>query len=421
MIMTNQKTFTTDEIKKQLDDFNLKHVDFADYYARIEELNIGSLQEVACERDREYLKKISTILQIIMSIISHPHIANKREEIVTRIEQAKQLSNEDFSRVLKDGSLWKRYNIKLVPENVYYHQNVDELVIYENRFVCMVLDLIEKEISEYVGLYVKMLPSLKNGILPRLDGTRPRRILTYAELLKRKVVYLKNSYFYKEVSKAKKITGSVQRTNILLKDNLYGRVYRFYKEYLLSEEKFVSQKLLSDYFTALSLKELKIRGFKTVGTGDFNAKILENDSFTVEFSSDEKSLTFIVRNKISGISSSQSVILSLSPWFGDVEKPSSYYDSVTVLSCFGSARFDKKPGTYDEIFTEAVIVKNYFAEIVGTVETDKEVYSRYCPVCRDRLPSFSDGVFSCAHCGSRYTFVKKGDGDALWFIRLRRS
>lgn len=407
------------EIRSQLDDFALKYPKFDDYYAFIDKLNIGSLQEVVCERDREYLRKISTMLQIIMSISSHPHIANRREEIVTRIEQAEQLSNEDFSRVLKDGSLWKRYDLKLVPENVYYHQNVDELVIYENRFICHVLDLIEKEINDYVNLYVKMLPSLKNGILPSLDSSRPKRLLTYAELLKRKVTYLKNTYFYKEVSKAKKITGTVSRTNILLKDNLYGRVYRFYKENLLSDEKTISLRLLYDYFTALSLKELHARGFKLTAQTEkeitFATDII---TLNMSFFEGSREMKFDLSLNQSGITSKKLLIFSLSPSFSDVEKVPQGYDDVSVLSCFGSARFNKKAGSYDQIYPETVIVKNYFDEIVGTVKSDREVYARYCPVCRERSPIFNDEIYSCPRCGSRYAFCKSGDGDAVWFVRL---
>lgn len=418
----NNQLIQPSEIINQLEEFALNHAKFGNYYASIDKLNIGSLQEVVCEKDREYLRKISTMLHIIMSIMSHPHIDNRREEVVTRIEQAKQLSNEDFSRVLKDGSLWRRHDVKLIPENVYYHQNVDELLIYENRFICLVLDLIEKDINDYVNLYVKMLPSLKNGILPRLDGSRPKRLLTYAELLKRKVNYLKNTHFYKEVSKAKKITGAVTRTNILLKDNLYGRVYRFYKEELLSEEKTVSIALLRDYFRALSLKEISARGFK-LKKQTKEAKIFENDVFLLSMSDEEgtRETKFTVTLKQQGIVSKHLLILSLSSSFSDVEKVPDGYDGVSVLSCFGYAHFDKKAGSYDRIYPETAIVKSYFDEIVGLVESDREVYARYCPVCRERSPVFHEDTYLCPRCGSRYAFCKSGDADAVWFIRLRRS
>lgn len=418
--MTNIEV-SQDKIKADLDLYSKKNPQFKDYYAGVNQLNTASLQEVACQRDWTYLRKVSTLLHIIMSIVAHPHIANKREEIVTRIEQAKQLSNEDFSRVMHDGSLWKRYDLKMVPENVYYYQHVDELIIYENQFICLVIDLIKKELDEYTSFYVKMLPSMKNGILPRLDGRKPQRILIYTDLLKRRLNYISNTRFYKEVSQAKPISRNIARTNILLKDNLYSRVYRFYKEYLGTEERFITYDLMKDYLSMLCYKELSNRKFAYIGT--HGEKHFQSDRFALSVEDYEvnKGLIFTITEKESGKAAKHLLLFSLSAWFSDIEKPVEGFDTVEAMSNWGKITVSKHKGSFDEIFPEEEIVKNYFDDKLCVSLTSSEVYARYCPVCREKNPIEQKSVYYCPHCSSRYVFTKADGEEAVWFIRLRRS
>ena len=412
---------TAETVKNQLKDYENLYPRLSDYYGNIEELKVSSLQEVACQRDWTYLRKVSTILHIIASIIAHPHINNKREEIVTRIEQAKQLSNEDFTRVLQDGSLWKRYDMRMVPEEVYYYQNVDELCIYENQFICLVVDLLEGELNEYSNFYVKMLPSMKNGLLKRLDGRKPQRILRYADLLKRRITYVKNTRFYKEVSAAKPISRNIERTNILLKDNLYSRVYRFYREYLGTEERFITYDLLKDYLSALVMKELSARGFKIKDCAE--AKSFENEDFLLSYNYSEEfgGFVFDILEKLSGISAKHLLILSLSAWFSDVEKAPSKFDTVEAVSEWARVNVGKTAEDYEEIFTEKKIVSDYLSDKLCKTDVLSDVYDRYCPVCREKNPLENDSVYHCPHCSSRYIFTKNQKGEnALWFLRLRR-
>ncbi len=421
--MTNTEVITADTISRELAEYKALYTEFKDYYANIDKLNIGSLQEVACQNDWVYLRKISTVLHIVLSIVAHPHINNKREEIVTRIEQAKQLSNEDFTRVMRDGSLWKRYDIKMVPENVYYYQNVDELCIYENQFICLVVDLLLKELNEYSNFYVKMLPSLKNGILPRLDGRKPERILKYADLLKRRITYIKNTHFYKEVSQAKPISRNIQRTNILLKDNLYSRVYRFYREYLSTEEKIFTYDFLYDYTSALLLKELSSRKFKYLPRKKGDFKVFESEGFKLTVATYERNrgFTFEITEKNSGITAKHLLLLSLSGWFSDVEKAPQEFDTTEALSQWARVNVGKRPEDYDEIFTETEIIKDYFDDKLLLSVTPSDVYARYCPVCREKNPIEESSVYHCPHCSSRYVFTKNADGEeSVWFVRLRR-
>ena len=104
----------------QVSDFCTPYTTARRFYSYIDRLGQESLQKVSFENDYEFLKKASTVLNIILSIITHPHIANRREEIVARIEQVKQLNNEEFTRVMKTSQFWKQRGTEMIPEEVYY-------------------------------------------------------------------------------------------------------------------------------------------------------------------------------------------------------------------------------------------------------------------------------------------------------------
>jgi len=128
--MRSVEKVSLQEFVSDMKDYCVSYPTGLDFYSNLDKLPMNSLQSLSCEKDQAYLKQVDRILRIIMSIVAHPHISNKREEIVTRIEQAKQLSEEEFRRVLQSGNMWKRHDDKMVPEEVYYYQHVDELAIY---------------------------------------------------------------------------------------------------------------------------------------------------------------------------------------------------------------------------------------------------------------------------------------------------
>ena len=133
-------------------------------YAKIESVVTASLQGFSIDGDREFLKEVSYVLNVIISIIYHPHIANKREEVVIRIEQAQAIDEEAFRRILTDSSLWKQHGLKMVPEEVHYYQHIDELRIYENRFIGMLISIIDKELSRFSTFYLNKLPTLNLNV-----------------------------------------------------------------------------------------------------------------------------------------------------------------------------------------------------------------------------------------------------------------
>ena len=213
------------EIKKLNDfiaaagkDINLGSL--SDMFEKIDKESPISLQREAIASDRDYVKELTSLLNVIITIIHNPHIANKGEDVIVRIEQANALGTDEFRQVLLDSKLWKRHGAKMIPEEVHYRRYTDELRIYENRFIVYLIDLIERDLSAYSAFYLSMLPTLE------LDGKylsagEVGDMIVALDVLKRKIQYLKGTYFYKAVSEGGILSGTIRPTNILTKDRLY--------------------------------------------------------------------------------------------------------------------------------------------------------------------------------------------------------
>ena len=133
-------------------------------FNNLDSLTLSSLQDVSYEKDIEFFDEVSFILSVISSIISHPHLSNRGEDIIIRAELAGSIPSDAFNQVVKEPILWKEQDAEMVPENVHYYQYTDELKIYENVFIGMLITTLSKELSKYQEFYVSLIPSIENNI-----------------------------------------------------------------------------------------------------------------------------------------------------------------------------------------------------------------------------------------------------------------
>ncbi len=246
---------------------------------RLGSLKSVSLQGFSIDHDRAFLRELSSVLNVIVSIINHPHIANRREEVIIRIEQAQQISQEAFLNTIKDSKLWKAHDLRMIPEEVYYHQHIDELRIYENRFIGFLIDLIDKELAKFSNFYLSKLPTL-TSLQGTLSSHEIGKQIVQIDRLRRKTQFIKNTYFYREVSKGKPISRKIQPTNILLKDRLYRYCFRFYKDFMRYEDSKSAMRDLRSYYMILLFRELCSQGFIPVVTSK-DKYIFANRDYTL--------------------------------------------------------------------------------------------------------------------------------------------
>ena len=148
---------------KQIRKYQSEHKGFDNLYRELDSLNINSLQSFSFQNDSDFFDEVSFVLSVINSIIAHPHIITKSEDIVIRAELAGHIEHDQFQKVMRESSLWKQKEFDMVPEYVYHHQHLDELKIYENIFIGMLIKLLDQEINKYYDFYVSILPSIDNS------------------------------------------------------------------------------------------------------------------------------------------------------------------------------------------------------------------------------------------------------------------
>ena len=116
----------------QLNNYKKANKLVKDYYNNLDSLKLTSLQSLSYDQDIAFFDEVSFILNVIASIISHPHLSNKGEDIVIRSELAGHISVDSFQRMFKEPSFWKEKDLEMKPEYVHHYQYTDEIKIFEN-------------------------------------------------------------------------------------------------------------------------------------------------------------------------------------------------------------------------------------------------------------------------------------------------
>ena len=137
--------------------YQKENKDINSLFNNIDTLDISSLQSVSLEEDIIFFDEVSFILSVISSIIAHPHLSNRGEDIIIRAELAGNIPADAFNQVVKEPILWKEQDYEMIPENVHYYQYTDELKIYENIFIGMLVNLLSLEMSNYQSFYVSLI------------------------------------------------------------------------------------------------------------------------------------------------------------------------------------------------------------------------------------------------------------------------
>lgn len=396
-------------------------------YSHAERAGDFSLQKISYEEDCSYFKEALSLLGIILSIAEKPHVSTRREEVFARIEQAGQLSADDFKRVCRDGSLWKRRGVKMVPEELYYFRNEDELCIYENRFIVLLIDLIGREITELKRVYGERLPRIGENTDVLYAGDAGMA-LDFARNIEKRVAYLKNTGFYKIVGKEKPLKGRIPPTNILLKDLKYRACFKFYNGFLKyqceGEEAEDMRSILKIYI----LKSLKKLGFDLKEGKNLNEYKACGKEFLLNFDFNKKGTVILdVTHKISKKTVKYALFAEDGRSAEAAEEFASGDDGKNFCSVEMIGEWSLKDGVTHELLsragqTEEEMIYSWLASKIRLIRADSSVYKKYCPACGVSGVYENDGDFSCPNCGTRYAFTQNSSGESvIWICKLRRE
>ena len=396
-------------------------------YSHAESAGDFSLQKISYEEDCSYFKEALSLLGIILSIAEKPHVSTRREEVFARIEQAGQLSADDFKRVCRDGSLWKRRGVKMVPEELYYFRNEDELCIYENRFIVLLIDLIGKEITELKRVYGERLPRIGENT-DELYAGDAGMALDFARNIEKRVAYLKNTGFYKIVGKEKPLKGRISPTNILLKDLKYRACFKFYNGFLKYQCEGEEAEDMRSIIKIYILKSLKKLGFDLKEGKNLNEYKACGKEFSLNFDFNKKGAVILdVTHKISKKTVKYALFAEDGRSAEAAEEFASGDDGKNFCSVEVIGEWSLKDGVTHELLsragqTEEEMIYSWLASKIRLIRADSSVYKKYCPACGVSGVYENDGDFFCPNCGTRYAFTQNSSGESvIWICKLRRE
>ena len=394
----------------------------SDLEGRLESLGELSLQSFSIEHDRAFLREVSSVLNVIVSIIYHPHLSNKREEVIIRVEQAQNVGQESFLATIKDGKLWKKHGIRMIPEEIYYYQHEDELRIYENRFIGFLVDVIDRELAKFSTFYLSRLPAL-TAKDETLDPSQIGAAILEIDRLRRKTQFIKNTHFYKEVSRGKPISAKIQPTNILLKDRLYRFCFKFYRAIARYEDAAAAKRDLRAYYMILLFRELSALGF-AMTSSEAGKYRFERDDFalSLEYTDGGALAMTVFCHKLSDASAVHILDFSVETERAlSSEVEAGDYDGAEVISVWDSSYADSGVIFGTQSGTESELIREWLLSKINMVSADKNIYKKYCPVCRSRGVDHADGVYTCPACDSRYIFDESGADTTVWFKKIRKG
>lgn len=435
--------------------------------------------EIPLVRDYDSQRVISRLLDLkevldrIGSIIIKPHIVSTQEDVILRSEISPSLDRESFSRTMRDPSLWRSKQGRMEPLNVHAKENVDSIVVYENKFICLLLKQLEKEVKKIreEGLYVSRplyqynasttLNVSESSFLSDFDPFKgpyelPLSLLNehseeledLCEKVYHKIKAYMGTEFFKTVSPYP-IEKYVMATNVLVHDPLYNFCYRFYKNnYINSKDDELSLNVSYYNFCLLTM-------FKKIGAMDrlslyknedtpvtldemgrirFKFYEFNRGAFRCRIGEEDDSLAFTIRT-----------------FLGEGDEMAAYY----MLASHGYNRSNEKelkgaikkqlkgPIHYDDAFLmvmdndledyDHVLPLSYYLDTASKiwdsmltyatflVKTRAESFSRRCPACGHHIIQANGNKRHCPECDSDYALEEVNGEKLLWIKALWRK
>ena len=411
------------EAIEKINKYKDEHRSMKFFYGDLDNLKLPSLQNFSFKKDDEFFDEVNFILSVITSIINHPNLSNKREEIIVRSELAGHIAPDVFQEILKNHKLWKEKNAEMVPEYVHYYQYTDDIKIYENIFIGILINFIELELTKYNRFYISLIPSIRLNTDKYLENKIAEKMLNQIESLQRKLTFIKNTYFYKEISTCNlSFTKKILPTNILLKNRLYNYCYKFYLKFIRCEEDDTLIKKLAIYYRYTLLKLFKEKNFLLDGTKSqkYDHLFFKYNDYKFSLSFDKKPLCLCLNIEYKDAHINHKLIINTESTLPDTVNLSdedSTVNLITTWHLFDIENIDKPLN--NKLVSEKKLISYWLDSKLKEITAKKELYTKYCPVCKSKNIEENQNIYKCPNCKSIYTF--KDDGDTIWFLKLRRE
>lgn len=423
------------------------------------------------DEEKSKLDKINDVLNKIIAIIYNPYFHIEESEVIKRSELSGKLDHQSFQDTLNDPKLWKQKGNLMFPEYVHTKQTVDSIDIYENRFICLLINQLEQQIIEFeedvsflvesfqdhyqtrqftFGTY-SMIRNIQRKkypynpfVLTNNDSSNELSLL--CKKIKTKIKNIKQTNFYSICSK-KAISNLVKPTNILIHEKLYSYCYKYYMTYYKNENKDENIKQIYYYnyffvFLLYYLKNKKLLKRKNTPKIKFDENEMINFS---EFEIDYYHFKFIFTQDKENLGINVKVKLILD----NKEYSSDYYlmcvnkytlkneeDVKRIKSSFEDKNFLLITGNnivkdYNNVLTFSYknnkrsrnekLLDDLFSYFTILIKADKELYSKICPVCGQTQIHYISDKYVCLECNSEYVIDMIDKTNMLWVKSYRKE
>ena len=210
--------------------------------------------------DDTSLEEIKKVVPFLLKIIDKPRSFIKSLEEKVPVETAKRINHKAISKLSQDSNDWyARTLLAVKPKTVVSDINEETIDLYENRFICALTNRISKLLAQARQFYQDQLKILddKSDIMAinkeysfstssfQFFNKISKTLYTYHEdssyrkkvedelenikNIEKKIRLIKRSDFYRTLSKKRKVTDPIQKTNILMFEFNYNQAYKLWK------------------------------------------------------------------------------------------------------------------------------------------------------------------------------------------------
>ncbi len=406
--------------------------------------------------DSVFADDILTLVKHVREIFKQPHINLKQENIIQTADTATKYDSRSLNQTVKDEKLWRVNGNGLKPEYVHAYVQEDNLAIYENRFICFLIDVIYNSVTEKIGSlcanlknlnsemsssslfagktefspesYVKFADS-KDG-MPVLVTSNDISVNVISSLVKSKKLLeaLKNDPVYLACKKAGKFNGEqTKNTNIFENDANYNYCYNFFMNYFNKDVSFGTYEQMYRNFIEINLftaleklgyefsEENENLSISSNANVKFNKMVFTKSPFSVTVKQLDENILVEISNVVDNSQSSNLLQILDAPY-----ENNEFANFTNVFTISDQEKFDTyfvSPAKTDALEKLSALVKMMTLTALGS----QFVHTRYCPVCGSALVSPDGSDYTCINCGSLYNIFNYEYKDIVWVKVLPKT
>jgi len=210
--------------------------------------------------DDSSIEEIKKVIPCLLKIVDKPRSFIKSLEEKVPVETAKRINHKAIAKLSQDSNDWYARTVLAVkPKNIVSDINEETIDLYENRFICSLIDRVAKLLAQARQFYQDQLKTLDdnsainainreyqystdsfkfyNKISKTMysyheDSAYRNKVENELETIvnvEKKIRLLKRSDFYRSLHKKRKVVDPIQKTNILMFEYNYNQAYKLWK------------------------------------------------------------------------------------------------------------------------------------------------------------------------------------------------